>query len=257
MGTLILSGEERKSLSSLREGMLQENDRVISFVGGGGKTSTMFALAEELAEAGFCVAVTTTTHIGEPRATGRIVRGWDVPKETLETLVQPGCAACVGNLKAYNGVIKMDPPPKETFDWLLETCDYVLIEADGSRRLPMKVPAYYEPVIHPATDLVVAVYGLSALGKPLGQVCQRVELAAPLLGKTPEDLVEPKDVAFVLSSVNGQRKAVEDRHYCAVLNQADDEAKQTEAAGIAKMLKERGVEHVLITAYNGRKHEKE
>ena len=42
---------------------------VISLVGGGGKTSTMFALAKELASAGGCVITTTTTRILDPSPT--------------------------------------------------------------------------------------------------------------------------------------------------------------------------------------------
>ena len=37
---------------------------VVSFVGGGGKTTTMFRLAYELAQQGKRVVTTTTTHIG-------------------------------------------------------------------------------------------------------------------------------------------------------------------------------------------------
>jgi probable selenium-dependent hydroxylase accessory protein YqeC len=42
---------------------------VIGLVGGGGKTSIMFALAKELAAAGGCVVTTTTTKIFEPLPT--------------------------------------------------------------------------------------------------------------------------------------------------------------------------------------------
>ena len=41
---------------------------LVNFVGGGGKTSSMFRLAAELASAGFRVVTTTTTHISEEQA---------------------------------------------------------------------------------------------------------------------------------------------------------------------------------------------
>ena len=44
----------------------------------------------------------------------------------------------------------------------MELSDLVLIEADGSKRLPCKVPADHEPVLLPESDIVVAVLGLSA-----------------------------------------------------------------------------------------------
>ena len=40
--------------------------RVISIVGAGGKTSTMYDLAEELAKKGARVLMTTSTHIAKP-----------------------------------------------------------------------------------------------------------------------------------------------------------------------------------------------
>lgn len=49
---------------------------------------------------------------------------------------------------------------------LAQSWDFVLVEADGSRRLPVKAPAVYEPVIPPGTDLVVGVIGLDALAVP-------------------------------------------------------------------------------------------
>ena len=41
----------------------------------------------------------------------------------------------------------------------------VLIEADGARRLPLKVPAEHEPVIPEMTTHVLSVYGLDSIGK--------------------------------------------------------------------------------------------
>ena len=41
--------------------------RIISIVGAGGKTSTMYDLAEELAKKGARVLITTSTHIAKPK----------------------------------------------------------------------------------------------------------------------------------------------------------------------------------------------
>jgi hypothetical protein len=45
----------------------------------------------------------------------------------------------------------------------------LLVEADGSRRLPLKAPAEHEPAIPSFTNLSVGVVGLLGLGKPLDQ----------------------------------------------------------------------------------------
>ena len=40
-----------------------------------------------------------------------------------------------------------------------------MIEADGAKRLPLKVPGEWEPVIPDFTDLVVGVIGMDAVGR--------------------------------------------------------------------------------------------
>ena len=57
------------------------------------------------------------------------------------------------------------------------------IEADGARRMPLKVPAAHEPVIPGETTHVLSVYGLDAVGRTFKEVCFRFELACPFLKK--------------------------------------------------------------------------
>lgn len=186
-------GREALSLSAL----LQPAP-VTSFVGGGGKTSTILTLAQELCQSGARVIVTTTTHILPVR--GELPKGLRI----VGTPLPNGKLACI------------DHPEK-----LIRECDFLLIEADGSRGLPAKAPADHEPVILPETQLVVAVQGLSAIGHPIEAVCHRPERVCALLHKTPETLFTPEDGAALLMSLSGQRKGVEGRRYAIVLNQAD------------------------------------
>ena len=102
--------------------------------------------------------------------------------------------------------------------------DMVLLEADGAKRMPCKVPAAHEPVLLPESDIVLAVAGLSALGRPLREVCFRLEQACALLGTAPETLLTPELLAKLLASEQGGRKLVGDRRFSVVLNQADDPA---------------------------------
>ena len=50
---------------SLARALRVERGAVVSFVGGGGKTTSMFRLATELSAAGFRIVSTTTTHISK------------------------------------------------------------------------------------------------------------------------------------------------------------------------------------------------
>ena len=58
---------------------------------------------------------------------------------------------------------------------------------------------------------VVAVAGLTALGKPAGEVCFRKEQAERAFGIRPEEPVTPRLMARVLADENGQRKGVGQR----------------------------------------------
>ena len=61
--------------------------------------------------------------------------------------------------------------------------DFILVEADGSKRLPVKAPESYEPVIPPGTDLVVGVVGLDCLGQPMdGRTVHRPERFGAITG---------------------------------------------------------------------------
>ena len=48
---------------------------------------------------------------------------------------------------------------------LLDEYDVVIVEADGSRGLPLKCPGDQEPVIPDGTDLVIGVAGATAIGQ--------------------------------------------------------------------------------------------
>ena len=75
------------------------------------------------------------------------------------------------------------------------------------------------------SDVVLGVAGLSALGRPLREVCFRLEQACALLGAAPETLLTPELLARLLASEQGGRKQVGNRRFSVVLNQADDPAR--------------------------------
>ena len=145
---------------------------VIVLVGGGGKTTLMFRLADELAASGRRVVTTMTTRIfvGQMlRAPGRLVT------EDEATLLAELPAA----LDAYRHVIvageviveqdKVQGVSPALLDRIAAqpAVDAMIVEADGSRRLPFKAPAAHEPVIPTSATVVVPLVGLDVLGQPL------------------------------------------------------------------------------------------
>lgn len=96
--------------------------------------------------------------------------------------------------------------PPHLADWMAEA-DTVLLEADGAKRHPCKAPAAHEPVLLRSSDIVLAAAGLSAMGKPLQDVCFRLEAACALLAVPPETPLTPALLAKLLASEAGGRSA--------------------------------------------------
>ena len=184
---------------------------ITAIIGSGGKSTLLRALGLELMRAGSRVLLCTTTHMfpvaGVP---------WDGSSRRLDAAPwKPGaphtpgctCEACAGLARGsicQAGVL--DPEtgklssPAEPLDQLAQRFDYVLAEADGSKRLPLKAHAAWEPVIPTGTANVVWVVGASGLGKPVDEVVHRPELFCERCGCEPADIATPERVAMMLDA---------------------------------------------------------
>ena len=217
---------------------------VTAFVGGGGKTTLMLRLARELAACGR-VLVTTTTHIWPPEGMPVLL---DPDDGAVRAALEAANPVCVG-VREETGKLT---PCRVAMTRLCELADYVLVEADGARGMPLKAPAAHEPVIPENAALVVAVAGLSGVGKPIVKTVFRGALYAALLGCDEAHIVTPEDVARVLSGECGQYKGVPvGARFAVVLNQADGQAQLADAARIAALLPANRVERVAITSRPG------
>lgn len=171
---------EAFGLSLNKEGVM------ISLVGGGGKTSTMFTLAYELACEGKKVLITTTTAIYNPEGVNNpniFILGDHVTAD--------------GKLKGIT-LEKADAIFKEGF------YDFILVEADGSRGRPIKAPADYEPVIPEATSVVVGVIGMDAFGQPMSSShVHRSEILAKLTKTNMDNSVDEELIVKLVSEPLG------------------------------------------------------
>ncbi len=145
---------------------------IISVVGSGGKTTLIKKLAEQYRNEGKTVLVTTSTHMFMEE----------------DTLLTDDVDLIIQHLKetgyAMAGIpegIKIKALSRETFDRVCSFADVVLVEADGSKRLPLKFPNASEPVIPENTEEILVVCGLNAIGQPAKAVCHRLELVKACL----------------------------------------------------------------------------
>ena len=88
--------------------------------------------------------------------------------------------------------------PALPFEALSALADFVLVEADGAKRLPLKAHAPHEPVIPACARQTVYVLGVDGFGRPIRQVCHRPERYAALCGAAQDDPVTPALAAAVL-----------------------------------------------------------
>lgn len=186
----------------------------ICLVGGGGKTTVMYELAAMWAACGRRVLVLTSTHILHP-ADGSFA----ADAAAVHSLWQQGRYAVIGTPELATG--KLTAPPQFLYEELKLQADVILCEADGSKHHPCKAPAAHEPVLLPDSDIVLAVAGTDALGRPLAQVCQRPQLAAELLNCSLDSVIDEQMLAALLLSEQGSRKNVGTRAYYIVLNKCD------------------------------------
>ena len=164
---------------------------VTAIIGGGGKTTLMYTLARELEKNG-AVVICTSTHILVPESFPLVTLG----AEELRTALAEHAAVCAGT-RAENGKLTASGM---SFEELARLADYVLVEADGSRNLPLKAHAEHEPVIPLNAQRVVLVVGADGLGKPIAEACHRPELYAFLAGASVDDAVTPELAARVIAA---------------------------------------------------------
>lgn len=215
---------------------------LISVVGAGGKTSTMFRLAQELKALGKKVLVTTTTNIAFSETSQADHLILDGLKDIFFlSRVETGTIACLGS-GVLNDKGKVEGIDRELVDEIYQKhlFDYVLVEADGSKRRPIKAPAHYEPVIPRETTRVVGLIGLDALGKSITEdYVHRPNLFCSITGKKMGDIIDRKCLTDLILSGNGLFKDAPRgcRRY-VVFNKADHAGLEEEAQMIVHQLRQ-------------------
>ena len=216
---------------------------VVSLVGAGGKTSLMFRLARELAGTGKTVLTTTTTKILKPEvdqsaylilsgSVSEIIRNArSLLKKSLH-LTAASDGKDTRKLVGYGPEIIDELAHAGLFRW-------ILVEADGASRMPLKAPADHEPVIPASTGWLIGVVGLDAVGKPLKTpFVFRPERYADVTGVPLGGTVSEASVATVLAADDRgiMKGGPSDAVRLVFLNKADDSRRIRAGRKIAELL---------------------
>ena len=212
-GFTVPKGMKIADIDPRKEQIDYEKYPVIAVVGGGGKTSLIYRLTDELIDKGKRVIITTTTHMaGESELP--FARGGDAVrvKELLDKERYVIAAEDTGKYASLTD---------EKLEELRELCDVMLVEADGAKHHPVKVPEKWEPVIPRCADIVISVIGLDCLGQPISQSAYRMERTSEFLRKSLEAPITEEDIVKIATSICGLFKDVEERVYRVYLNKSD------------------------------------
>lgn len=227
---------------------------MVSLIGAGGKTTTLFRLAKELRETGGKTLVTTTTKIFKPNKphVERLFLVRDVKALTAEIRNIPG-PAVIGAGYGVDDEGKLLGLPAPWLDAIGESAelDAILVEADGAASRLFKVPSELEPVVPKLTDLVIWSMAIKVIGKPLdANSVHRAERAQALLGVAPGTILNQEHVVKLLAHPDGCLRGLPAAsRKVALINQADSPEEIAAAQSLARAVIPLGFERAVITSF--------
>lgn len=202
--------------------LLKIEKGITAIIGSGGKTTLLRTLSGELPGR---VLLCTSTHF---QGYADLPTVLDPTEADLRKTLAAHPIVCAAGRSPTGKLVDCGLP----YETLADLADFVLVEADGSRRRPLKAHAHHEPVIPPCTRQVICVVGLSGLHRPVSEVVHRPELFCPLVACTPEDEATPERVARALV-----QEHLADTYF---LNQAESGSALQDAKIVASHLKPQG-----------------
>ena len=161
-----------------------------AIVGSGGKTTLLKNLARQYRAQGKTVFMTTTTHMFIEEDTLLT----DDADAIIRALKEKGCV-----MAGIPDGIKFKALSEETYAAVCAQADVVLVEADGSKGLPLKHPNATEPVIPENAEEIILVCGLNGLGQKAMDVCHRLELVKACLGINDDTIITPTHVQKLIT----------------------------------------------------------
>ena len=184
---------------------------VTAVIGSGGKTMLLRTLGEELAASGRGLLCTTTKIFPFPGLPcARTAAELDELRRAHQLL-------CAGTDEPGTGKLTAPETPMAV---LAEQFDYILVEADGAARRPLKAHAPHEPVIPTEAN--------QTFGRPIAAAAHRPERYALLAGMPEAAEATPEAEARVLRS--------EDLHTKVYVNQVETLWNLADARALARLM---------------------
>jgi probable selenium-dependent hydroxylase accessory protein YqeC len=186
---------------------------LIAITGAGGKTTTMYTLASELAQRGKRVITTTTTQIfyPEPGETDTLIIASETHAllNTIDEAWQQYYRLTVAGTVLRPGKLA-GLQPEQPYELLVKSgADVVIVEADGARHRMIKAPAEHEPVIPLQANVALLLMSAEAINQPLSdRIAHRPELVAMVTGINVGDVLSPAVISRLITSEQGALKHI-------------------------------------------------
>jgi probable selenium-dependent hydroxylase accessory protein YqeC len=195
------------------ESLLTEDfPSVISLCGAGGKTSAIFDLAAALKQRDqdSRIVVLTTTRMMVEKSP-RIDHFLSVDALTQIGMLSPGITMVARGIDEQGKIYGFEP--EEIDRWIEDPLfgqhlSFVLVEADGANKKPLKAPREGEPRFPGKTQIVLGVLGADAFDLPAVESrIHRLALFLELTGLKDGDLVTAEALKELIHSENGLFKS--------------------------------------------------
>jgi len=193
---------------------------VIAITGGGGKTTTLIALAQYYRNRGLSVLVSTTTKMQNPsHYRFEVDHVMTDEKDFFNHEVKKGESVLFVQKHIMNAK-KCMAPRDEILPLISKRFDVSIFEADGARCLPLKKHRECDPVIPSSVTAVIAIGGMSCFNKMAADNCMgEADMSKKVDVKYLQDLID--DEEGMLKRVNGDHKSVILLNQCDLLSQED------------------------------------
>ena len=183
----------------------------VCLTGGGGKTTLMIGLAAYLKKLGKRVLITTTTKIMSPHLLDYGADSIFADDDVLSFF--PEESICVLYAASDGAMSRWTSPPIENLEVLRDRYDAIICEADGSKRLPLKVHTDRDPVIPGFSTDTVAVTGLWGIGAKASEVS---------FGDDRDIVVDSDYLQWYVDNPQGLLKGSIEGHRTVLFNGADE-----------------------------------
>lgn len=244
----------KKYLDKLK---LDEGD-IVTLVGAGGKSSTIFNLAQEIKNKK--ILITTTTQFMSFKKLDTI----EIISNSFEEIIKkikiiwkknPKQKLVLGKSYCSTSSIvtgnKINGLPPRWIDYLIKAFPSAMIlnEGDGAAMYSIKAPAIYEPVIPDSTTLLLIVMGMKTLGLKINKKnCFRLNEIKKLNFDNKKRVDNDLIVKILLDKTSYGAYLEKDYEFIPILNQVD-KSNLNEVRQIAHQLlkKEKKIEKVILT----------